>query len=140
MNHALQWYRKTNAGVRAFVALSLIVTFTTGIALSVRLLIVEPEAVAQACLTSGVGLRCTLRAIAVFGFLNNVFGWVAVLAGLFATVSRWRWLALAAVFAGTLGSVLYTFELSGVGLLLGGLVWVQRSPLSEDDRGGEQHA
>ncbi len=127
-------------GLQAFLSLLLIVAGATALALIVRWRLVEPEVIAQACASGDTSWRCAVREFAVFGFLNNVFGWVGILAGVLATVSRWRWLAALATVAGIAGAVLYTFELSGVGILLGTLVWIQRSPLPESDRGGEQRA
>lgn len=122
----------------SFVSLLLIVAVATSLSLIVRLRIVEPEQVALACVGENTQWRCSIRQLAVLGFLNNVYGWVAVLTGVLATISRWRWLAVLALLAGIVGSVLYTFELSGAGLLLGALVFVQRPPLSNHDGPGEQ--
>lgn len=129
-------------GILVIATLVLIVGLTTVMALAIRLAIVEPEPVAQACLAGAEGWRCVVREIAVYGFLKNVFGWTALLTGILATVSRWRSFALIAMVSGICGAVLYTFELSGLGLLLGALVWIQRSPertqLSEENRRAHQ--
>ena len=126
--------------LRSLISLLSLVAVATTLLLLVRLKIVEPEEVALACTGDATSWRCAVRQIAVFGFLNNVFGWTAVLIGVFATISRWRWLAALAMVAGIAGSVLYSFELSGIGVLLGALVWMQRSPSPNRDRSGEQHA
>ena len=89
-----------------------------------RLTVVEPEGIAAACAAGQQGWRCMLRAWMVAGFVRNGFGTAALIAGVLATVGRQRWMALIAVGAGVLGAVFYTYELSGVGLVLGGLVWV----------------
>jgi hypothetical protein len=126
-----------------YISLFVIGAIVTALASALRLRIVEPEAVAAACTAQGVGWRCALRGIAVVGFLNNVYGWTALLVGLFAVVSRWRSLALLALISGILGAVLYRFELSGVGLLFGALVWIQdptRTPLSDADNNRQQQA
>src|SRR5712672_114542 len=111
-----------------------IVAVTTTLMLLVRFFIVEPEEIATLCAAHMPGWKCLVRDTAVFGFLHNVYGWTALLAAAFATIARWRWLALLAILAGVAGAVLYTFELSGVGLLLGALVWVQRAPVPEEQR------
>lgn len=119
------------------VSLFALVAAASAALIAVRLYLVEPEAVALACASANEGWRCVLREWAVFGFLRNIFGMTALIAGLLATITRWRALALLAILSGIAGSVLYTFELSGVGLLLGALVWVHRS---SKNRNGEQEA
>jgi hypothetical protein len=115
-----------------------IVAVATAVMLLVRFFIVEPEALAVACAAHSIGWRCSVREIAVLGFLHNAFGWTALLTGAFATIARWRWLGLLAMIAGIAGSVLYTFELSGAGLLLGALVWARRAPMTDEKRRDEQ--
>jgi hypothetical protein len=117
-----------------------IVAATTAAALAIRFYIVEPEEIARACMASSGGWRCIVRDSAVYGFLHNAFGWTALLTGAFATVIRWRWLAAVAIVAGVAGAVLYTFELSGAGLLLGALVWTHRAPMSDAQSRDAQHA
>lgn len=95
--------------------------------------LVEPEALAQSCLAGLQSWQCTVREWLVFGFTRNAFGITSLIAALLAIVSQWRWLALLAVIAGVAGAVLYRFELSGVGLLLGALVLV-RGILGEEQR------
>ena len=119
------------------LSLVTIVAIASVALIAVRLYLVEPEAIALACASANEGWRCALREWAVFGFLRNIYGMVALIAGVLATITRWRWLALLAILAGIAGSVLYTFELSGVGLLLGALVWVHRS---SKNRESEQQA
>jgi hypothetical protein len=118
----------------------IIVIAMTAVMLSVRFHIVEPEAIAVACAAQDSGWRCALRDAAVFGFLHNVYGWTSLLAGAFATVTRWRWLALIAMLAGCAGAVLFTFELSGAGLLLGALVWTERAQVTDNKRRDEEQA
>jgi len=129
----------------AWIAIgSVIVTVAglSGLAWAARTMIVEPEALAAACLAGSDGWQCALREQLVLGFTRNAFGIAAVIVGILATVSRWRSLALAAVACGVVGAVLYRYELSGVGLLLGALVLLRRAPqdVGQQDRGGEQPA
>lgn len=116
--------------------LLLMVGSTTALLLACRFYWVQPEVVAQACLAGELSWRCAVREVVVAGFVHNAFGWTALLTGILATVARWRWLAVLAIVAGVAGAVLYTFELSGIGLLLGALVWIQQAPLpdADDDR------
>ena len=111
-----------------------LVTVATALMLLVRFQLVEPESIAAGCAARDEGWRCFLRDNFVFGFLHNVYGWTAVLTGAFATITRWRWLAGIAILASVAGAVLYTFELCGVGLLLGALVWVRVPVRSVDAR------
>ena len=106
--------------------------------LAVRFYLIEPEPMALACAANNSGWRCAVREIAVAGFLRNAFGLTALVAGVIVTVVRWRALALIAILSGVAGAVLYTFELSGVGLLLGALTWVHRgahrAPTQDDGK------
>lgn len=90
-----------------------------------RWLVVEPATLGASCAANGEPLLCRFRSALVFGFTRDVFGVLSVVAGLFATLIRWRWVAAIAMFAGIAGAVLYRFELSGAGLLLGALVLVR---------------
>ena len=129
------------------VSFLLLLAGSTALAAWVRISIVEPEAIAQACVAANAGWRCALREFAVFGFLHNAFAATALLAGVLASIVRWRLLAALAIVAGVAGAVFYTYELSGVGLLLGALVWVRSSlrvdahaaQMPGDQRSGEQH-
>jgi len=140
--------KRRKISIPPFVTLSLIVAIATAAMLAVRFYLVEPEAVAAACTANNEGWRCALREFAVAGFLSNAFGMTALIAGAVATLIRWRVVALLAMLSGIAGAVLYTFELSGVGLLLGALVWVRRAsldeqtgaPMSDQERNGQQHA
>jgi hypothetical protein len=123
------------------LSLLVIVSVATAIMLAIRFYLIEPEPMALACAANNSGWRCTVREIAVAGFLRNVFGLTALTAGVIVTVVRWRVLALVAILSGIAGAVLYTFELSGAGLLLGALAWVHRGvhrAPTEDD--GKQKA
>jgi hypothetical protein len=105
----------------------------------VRQSLVEPQSVALACAATNEGWRCALREWAVTGFQSNTFGLTSLLAGAIATVLRWRIIALVAIVPGIAGAMLYTFELSGMGLLLGALVWVNRgagAPLADQHGAG----
>jgi hypothetical protein len=121
----------------SLISLLAIVAAASAAFVALRLYLVEPEAVALTCASMQEGWRCALREWAVFGFLRNIFGMTALVAGLLSTITRWRWLALLAILSGIAGAVLYTFELSGIGFLLGALVWVHRS---SKNRESEQNA
>jgi hypothetical protein len=132
--------RATYLRTAPLLSLLMIVLTTTAIMLAVRLYLIEPEPMALACAANNSGWRCMVREIAVAGFLHNVFGLTALITGVIVTVVRWRPLALIAIVSGVAGAVLYTFEFSGAGLLLGALTWVHgvRPAPTQDD--GKQEA
>lgn len=106
----------------------------SAIALGLRFGIVEPERIAAICLAKEAPGWCWIREAVIFGFSRNCFAWSSLAAGLLATVTRSRGLAMLALVLGVTGSVLYRFDLSGVGLLLGALVFAR----AETER--QQHA
>jgi hypothetical protein len=126
--------------VAPLLSLLAIVAAATAGMLAVRFYLIEPQAVALACAADNVGWRCIVREFAVTGFISNAFGLTALIAGVIVTVVRWRALALVAIVSGIAGAVLYTFEFSGAGLLLGALVWVHRAPNQRDSKQQAQGA
>lgn len=110
------------------LSLLAIVAIATVLMLAVRFYVIEPQSVALACAADNTGWRCMVREFAVAGFISNAFGLTALIAGMIVTMVRWRVLALVAIVSGVAGAVLYTFEFSGAGLVLGALVWVHRAP------------
>jgi hypothetical protein len=134
---------KSNAMRTAWLTVAVtiaVVMMFSALAWAARLYIVEPDSVAAACLSDQSSWQCTLRHQLVLGFTRNAFGIAAVIVGVLATVSRWRSLAVVAIACGVFGAVLYRYELSGVGLLLGALVLLRRAPQEErqDNAGSEQ--
>jgi hypothetical protein len=103
----------------------LIGAVTSAIALGLRYGVVEPESVAATCLADGARGWCWVRHALVVGFSRNLFALASLIAGIFATATRARWLAVIAIVLGVMGSILYRFELAGVGLLLGALVFAR---------------
>lgn len=95
------------------------------IGLLVRHLVVEPAPIAHLCDPNPWAGACTLRTLVLFAFVTQGIGWVALAAGLAATVSRSRALAQCALVAGGAGLVLYSFAPSAFGALLGMLVRVR---------------
>ncbi len=92
---------------------------------SIRLLLVEPDAVASGCVINAQQWPCQLRMLAVIGFVRNVYGPLSLIAALLAWVSGIRLFAVLAMAAGMAGVVLYSFELSALGLMLGALLLVR---------------
>lgn len=103
----------------------LIGAVTSAIALALRFGIVEPESVAATCLAKGAPGWCWIRDAVIAGFSHNWFALSSLAAGLLAVVIRSRGIAVLALVLGVAGSVLYRFDLAGVGLLLGALVFAR---------------
>jgi hypothetical protein len=123
------WLKTTLAIVMVVVVAGL----ATTLAELARLYLVEPEALAQRCMAGDQSWQCTLREWLVRGFVNNVFGIASIIVGLLAMVSRWRTVAMVAMVIGITGAVLYRFELSGLGILLGALTLVSMSNKKQSD-------
>lgn len=87
-----------------------------------RFALVEPAEMIAACDAGNATGVCFWRAMIIEVFVHQRVGWLAVAAGLLATVLRWPWLASLAVAAGVVALVLYAAEPGALGLLLGLLV------------------
>ena len=123
-------------------ALPTIVAF--GLALLARYLVVEPAWIAHACDPAPWSSWCAARSVLIRSFSTQALGWLSLAAGGAAALIAWRlaqpaWasapasaaaqavgratdvLAQVALAAGAAGLVLYCFEPSAVGTLLGAL-------------------
>ena len=88
-----------------------------------RTRLIEPVSYAAACERhEGPWFGCQLRAALVVLFVKNIAGMASILFGVWATVTRTRGLALAAVAMGGVSIVLYRFDSAVIGVLLGLLV------------------
>lgn len=107
------------------------------LALIARHAVVEPAEVAHACDPAPWAGWCAGRTLLVYSFAAQGIGWLALAAGTLATLLRQRRAAQAALVAGSAGLVLYSFEPSAFGALLGLMVLVRvpRSPASLPRRG-----
>jgi hypothetical protein len=83
---------------------------------------IEPAAIAHACDPDPWRGACAARTLLIHLIAGSWFGWIAVLAGGWATLSRSRRWAALALAAGAAGLVLYAPEPAAVGGLLGALV------------------
>jgi hypothetical protein len=92
---------------------------------SIRLLLVEPDEMAQACMLDAQQWHCQLRMLAIKGFVRHLYGPVSLIAALLAWLGDIRLFAMLAMLAGMAGVVLYDFELSALGLMLGALLLVR---------------
>lgn len=110
----------------------------SAVALGLRYGVVEPESVAATCLGQTPPGWCWVRQALVVGFSRNLFALSSLVAGVLATATRFRWLAVIAIVMGVMGSILYRFELAGVGLLLGALVFARSDIERRKDAGSKQ--
>lgn len=94
---------------------------------SIRLLLVEPDEMAQACMLDAQQWHCQLRMLAINGFVRHLYGPVSLIAALLAWLGDIRVFALLAMLAGMAGVVLYDFDLAALGLMLGALLLVRDS-------------
>lgn len=100
---------------------------------TIRLLLVEPDEVAKACLADATAWRCRLRDLVIQGFARNLYGPISVIAALLAWLGGLRSFAVLAMVAGMAGAVLYSFDLAAVGLLLGALLLARDAAASDND-------
>jgi hypothetical protein len=103
----------------------------TAIMQAIRLLLVEPDEMAQLCSVNAAQWQCRIRDLAIQGFARHLYGPVSVAAGLLAWLGGIRLFAILAMVAGTAGVVLYDFELAALGLMLGALL-LARGPRPDD--------
>jgi hypothetical protein len=88
-------------------------------ALWARYSLVEPSDFGFFCEGGGGGWKCTLRWLVVQSFHTYGLGYFGLFLGLLATVTRSERVALAAGMVGITGLVLYTWDYSALGFLLG---------------------
>lgn len=100
---------------------------------AIRLLLVEPDEMAQACAASTQMWQCQLRVLAINGFARHLYGPVSMVAAILAWLGGIRLFAVLAMMAGMAGVVLYNFELSALGLMLGALLLVRDASGSHTD-------
>lgn len=92
------------------------------LALLARHLVVEPAHIAHACDPEPWAGWCAARTLLIVAFSTHAIGWISLGAGIAATLTRSRLAAQVALVAGSAGLVLYSFERSAFGALLGLLV------------------
>ncbi|WP_459856973.1 hypothetical protein [Dongia sp. agr-C8] len=96
------------------------------LALVIRYVWIESTEIGLACAATPAPWWCEPRYIVIRTHQLDVWGLVALAAGLISLVTRWYWLALVALVVGLLGLVLYNTGLAAVGLLAGLLLIVRR--------------
>lgn len=105
----------------------------TAVMQAIRLLLVEPDEMAQACAANAQTWQCQLRMLAINGFARHIYGPVSVCAALLAWLGGIRLFAVLAMMAGMAGVVLYDFELAALGLMLGAMLLVRDASGSHTD-------
>ena len=118
--------------LRPSLPVLLVVLATAALAWWVRKGLVEPDVIGSLCRASGGPDWCEVRRLVIQGFVHNVYGWLSVLAALFAFWRRVESLAWLGLVSGLVGCVLYRFEPAGAGLLAAVLILGRlRSVVSE---------
>jgi hypothetical protein len=89
---------------------------------AIRLLLVEPDEMAQTCLVDATQWPCQIRNLAIQGFARHLYGPISIAAALLAWLGGIRVFAVVAMLSGMAGMVLYDFELAALGFTLGALL------------------
>lgn len=94
---------------------------------AIRFLIIEPDEMAKACLRFSVGWQCKLRDVTIYGFSRQLYGPMSMIFAVLAAIGGIRLFAVAAMFFGMAGVVLYDFDVAAFGLLLGAVLYLRLS-------------
>ena len=111
--------------IRRFVADCWPAFVALGLAGLLRHWVIEPASFAHLCDPQPWHGWCAARTLVIQGFVHQRVGWLALAVGLLAFATGRRRLAQLALAAGSFGLVLYSYEPSAIGALLGGLVLVR---------------
>jgi hypothetical protein len=95
--------------------------------------LIEPMPIATLCERDDAPAWCWIRRTLVFLFAQNVAGMIAIVCGVWTTITRSRWLAFAALSFGAIGLVLYRFDSAVIGVLLAGLVLAREAAGRPED-------
>ena len=112
-------------GLRTFVYVVLIGTTALALAAAARHGLVEPADITTRCDGGAQDAWCSVRTWIIQAFVNQRIGWVALALAVIATVTGWRSIAAAALFAACAGLILYTTELCAPAALMALLVFVR---------------
>jgi hypothetical protein len=107
-----------------------------------RYSVVENSDLGFYCDSGGASQICMLRWLTIQSFNSHGLGYAGLFLGILATVTRSATLGALAGIVGIAGLVLYTWDYSGVGFLLGVLV-LSRTQLEDyryQDRSREREA
>jgi hypothetical protein len=90
-----------------------------GLALWARAALVEPAEFGFFCDGGGQAFACHVRWLIVQSFNSLGLGYFALFLGLLSVLTRSDWVGLSAALVGVAGLVLYCWDYSAVGFLLG---------------------
>lgn len=112
---------------RKATAVTVLLIGVTALALAAaaRYRLIEPADMTAHCDGGGQDAWCSVRAWIIQGFVNQRIGWMALVLAVIATVTGWRSVAAAALFAACAGLILYNTELGAPAALLALLVLVR---------------
>ena len=110
---------------RTVLCVVLIGATALALAAAARYGLVEPADMTARCDAGAQEVWCSVRAWTIQAFVNQRIGWVALALAAIATLTGWRSLAGAALFAACIGLILYTTELGAPAALLALLVFVR---------------
>ena len=112
-------------GLRTAVYVVLICATALALAAAARHGLVEPADITTRCDGGAQDAWCSVRTWIIQAFVNQRIGWVALALAVIATVTGWRSIAAAALFAACAGLILYTTELCAPAALMALLVFVR---------------
>lgn len=101
--------------VRIFILAAVVLA----LAALTRYRVVEPQSVTLWCASGDAPWWCPLRGALSRLFYFEVFGYLALAAGVAAVFVRRRWLVVTAVASGAAGTFLYNADMAAPALLLG---------------------
>ena len=98
-----------------------VIVAVAAVATLTRYAFIEPPLMAHACEAQGGPWWCGLREAVVQGFLDNGYGYAALLAALLAVFWRRTFAAVLAVCLGAIALQLYCYEAGALAVLIGTL-------------------
>lgn len=121
---------------------AVVLALVVGLTLLGRYRLVEPMALVAACERGEAPwLLCALRQGLVVLFVQNVLGMGSTVLGVWCSITRTRWLAVAAVALGLMSVILFRFDAAFIGITLGLLVLARALASQSSQLGGaeQQH-
>ncbi len=112
-------------GLRTAVYVVLIGATALALAAAARHGLIEPADMTARCDGGTQDAWCSVRTWIIQAFVNQRLGWAALVLAVIATVTGWRSVAAAALFAACAGLILYTTEFCAPAALMALLVFVR---------------
>ncbi|MDD5034627.1 MAG: hypothetical protein PHE55_07685 [Methylococcaceae bacterium] len=120
----------------------LLILASLGLSVWVRFHVIEPSEIGFFCDGGGQSLLCNIRGIIVQSFDHYGLGYFSLFLGILATLTRAGNVGLLAGMIGMAGLILYCWDYSALGFLLGALT-LARAQFDEyraQHRAGQQQA